>query len=188
VVHLLAALIVTFAMQAAISGNWIVEPRAPQCLGGAGASGQGGGCRDGGGAKVFCGEALAIKVSGALIQVERVVNGEKLAMAFPLDGSPVRHAIPICRELRQNDAMAAERSILMERLAQSGFDKMTTRASRDGARIVIRSSFGTATSTSERTQVLSLSTLGHLVVETESTLNGVKARPERAVYARQGGR
>ena len=123
-------------------------------------------------------------MSGTFIKVERVVNQETLSMVFPLDGSPVRHPIPVCRELQLNDAMMAERAILLERLSKSGFDKMTTRATRDGARIVIRSSFGTATSTQERTQVLSLSALGHLVVETESAMNGFKGRTERMVYAR----
>jgi hypothetical protein len=121
---LLTAVMVTVAIQAALSGKWVVEPRAQQCLGGAGASGQGGGCGDGGGAKVVCGDALTIDMSG-------------------------------------------------------------TRATRDGATIVIRSSFGTATSTSERTQVLSLSTLGHLVVETESAMNGFKSQAQRIVYARR---
>jgi hypothetical protein len=180
----LAPLIVGLSLQTSLSGKWVVEPRAPQCLGGAGASGQGGGCSDGGGAKVLCGDALSIDIRGTSITIERIANGEKLTMMFPLDGAAVQHVMPVCRELRQDEAAKAERDVLMQRLSERGFDRMTTRATRDGTLIVLRSTFGTETSTLERTQVLSLTTLGHLLVETTSALNGLKGPPQRMVYSR----
>jgi hypothetical protein len=173
---LLLAVMVTVATQTAMSGRWIVDHRAPHCVES--------GCSDGGGAKILCGESLTIQMRQTFMKIERVVNGETLSMEFPFDGSPVKHPIPVCREFRDNDAVMAEVAILMERLAKSGFDKTTTRATRDGATIVLKSSSGTATSTSERTQVLRITALGHLVVETESALNGFKSSTGRMVYAR----
>jgi hypothetical protein len=76
----LTVVLVTMAVQTSLSGKWVFEPRAPQCLGGAGASGQGGGCRDGGGANIVCGDAVAIDLSGTSVKVERVVNGETLTI------------------------------------------------------------------------------------------------------------
>ena len=131
-----------------MSGQWTVEPSAPQCKGGAGASGLGGGCGESGAAKVLCGDTLTIEVTTDAIEVERLVMGEPKKMMFPLDGSATKHVMPYCRVSqptgRLKELINAELAIRSERLASEGLDdKMTTAATRDGGTIVLRSSVST---------------------------------------------
>ena len=190
----------------ALSGKWTLDPRAVECRAGAGASGIGAsgigaGCGDGGGAKDVCGENLSIELSADAIKLQRVVNGETLTLVLALDGSPVKRPVPPCRERKApTDPVIAK---LMEReLAAvkehivAGSDDMTTKASREASRVVLRSSYSTGRGVNgdppwlviEQTQRLSLTTLGQLVVDTDRTATETTGRviktKSRLVYAR----
>jgi hypothetical protein len=165
----LAALLLTVSIQMAMSGKWVADPRAPECFS-VGRSG-GSGCGDGGGAKPLCLNALTIELTDNSIKIERVVNEETLTLVFPLDGSPVKHPISYCRELPQDPIMKIDRAIFMERAAAVGWDKMTSSARREGAKVIVRSHYGAQDGGADYVQAISVTLLGHLMVETTS-LNG----------------
>jgi hypothetical protein len=192
---------VTVVQTPSLSGSWTVDYQAPQCRGGAGAAGIGAGCSDGGGAKVICGATISIDVTKDAIKVERPLNGQTLKLTFPLDGSPVRHPVPLCRNITASTDPARAR--LMEQdmekyrsTVEPGSDDMTTRATREGIEIVLRSTNSTARRLDgrppymviEQTQRLSLSALGHLLVDTDRTATevtaGVVKTKLRLAYAR----
>ena len=158
-----------------VAGQWKLDPTAPQC------QGFGPGCSDGGGAKVLCGDNLSIEITATAITLQRVVNDETLKLSFPLDGTAVRHPIPSCRNrnLPTDPAMTAALQREMDALkavVEPGSDDMTTKATRDGSDIVLRSTSATPTEkgvqpwlVTEQTQRLKLVPSGHLVVDTERT-------------------
>jgi hypothetical protein len=183
-----------------LSGTWKLEPLAPECRGLAGSSGGASGCSDGISPRIVCGQSLSIEISAEAIKVQRIVNREARTMVFPLDGSPVKHPLPRCRNFPPDDPAAAKlieaEMAKAEGLFVAGSDDMTTRATRDGSAVVLHTSHTTLHrvdgtppwSTVEQTHRLSLSPLGHLIVETDRTFTDRSPRTDRTkskvVYAR----
>jgi hypothetical protein len=149
-----------------------------------------------------CLEGLSIELSAEAIKLQRVVNGETVKIVLPLDGSPVRHPLPSCRDRKAPTDPAISK--LMEReLAAfkesvvAGSDDMTTKATREGSQIVLRSSNTASRHVTgepplfviEQTQRLSLSPLGQLVVDTDRTFTETTGRvvktKGRLVYGRK---
>ena len=201
-----------------LSGIWKLEPLAPECRGLAGSSGGASGCPDGGGAKVVCGDNMSLDIDANSIKLQRVVNretltmvfppdgspvrhDETLTMVFPLDGSPIRHQLSPCRNMTWPTDPATAKYLHAELEAakqelEPGSNDMTTRASRDGGVIVLRSFYKVAQLLDgnppllsiDQTQRLGLSPLDHLVVETDRTATEYTGRiiktKSRSVYTR----
>ena len=181
--------------QPSISGEWKFDPLATRCAPGVGCSYQTGGSR------VVCGESLSIEIAAGSVTIQRHINKKNVKLSFPIDGSPIRHEETVCRDLPADPEKAAllQREIdALNALVEPGSGDMTTRATREGAVIVLRTDYATATErgtppqlTIQETQRISLDATGHLAVETDRTANNGKndiKSKTRVVYSRVGGK
>ena len=151
---------------------------------------------------MICGASISIDLAAEAIKIERGADGEPLRLTFPLNGAPVKHPLPYCRTRPTDPAVAKLRDAELaafKKLIVPGSDDMTTSATRDGSAVVIRSSNTSPRQIDgpppalaiEQTQTLSLSSLGHLVVDTDRTSTDsagkVTKTKSRLVYVRTKG-